>query len=175
MKKARSITRDRARPHSAVVVLDYAQRQKHRFLAKLDGGEELAVHLPRGSVLADGDVLETEDGGGVLVRAADEDVSTAETSDVLLLTRVAYHLGNRHVALQIEPGRVSYLHDHVLDDLARRLGATVGFRRAPFFPEAGAYGHGGGEHQHDHDHDHSHGHQHSHARIREHANGAKDH
>ena len=171
MKKAKSVARDRTRPHEAEVVLDYEHRQKHRFLATLAGGEELAVHLPRGTPLADGDVLVTEDGEGVLVRAAEEDLSTAETGDALLFARVAYHLGNRHVALQIEPGRLSYLHDHVLDDLARRLGAEVGFRRAAFCPEAGAYGQGGAER---HGHDHTHGHQHSHARIHEHANGAKE-
>jgi urease accessory protein len=172
MKTAKNVARDRSRPHTAVVTLDFEHRQKHRFLTTLAGGGELAVHLPRGTVLADGDVLETDDGESVLVRAADEDLSVAETPDVLLLTRVAYHLGNRHVALQIEPGRVSYLHDHVLDDLARRLGAEVGFRRAPFSPESGAYGHGG---THRHDHDHSHGHQHLHARIHGHENGAKGH
>jgi urease accessory protein len=172
MKKATRIARERARPTSAVVILDFEHRQKHRFLATLAGGEELAVQLPRGSVLADGDVLETEDGDCILVRAADEDLSVAETSDVLLLARVAYHLGNRHVALQIEPGRVSYLHDHVLDDLAHRLGAEVAFRRAPFSPESGAYGQGGG---HRHDHDASHGHEHLHAHGHEHENGAKTH
>ena len=169
MKKARTLSPDRARPSAHVVVLDFEHRQKHRFLATLEGGEELGVHLPRGTVLADGDVLVTDDGTAVLVRAADEELSVAATSDPLLLTRVAYHLGNRHVALRIELDRVSYLHDHVLDDMVRRLGAEVTFRRAPFVPEAGAYGnhvhrhthpnsHSRSDpHSHDHDHQHQHG------------------
>ena len=106
-------------------------------------------------------MLETEEGETFVVRAADEELSVAHAADPLLLTRVAYHLGNRHVALQIEPGRVSYLHDHVLDDMARRLGAAVSFRHAPFNPEAGAYGGHAGAHSHSHD-DHSHSHDHAH-------------
>jgi urease accessory protein len=171
MKTARSVTRETTPAPSGTVVLDFAHRQKHRFLATLGDGRELGVHLPRGTLLADGDVLRTEDGETILVRAADEELSVAESSDALLLTRVAYHLGNRHVALQIEPGRVSYLHDHVLDDMVLRLGARVSFRSAPFRPESGAYGGHAGSH--DHVHDHGHGHQHSHARIHDHTHGVK--
>jgi urease accessory protein len=188
MKTARSVTRETTPAPTAEVVLDFQRRQKHRFLTTLGDGRELGVHLPRGTVLSDGDLLRTEDGETILVRAADEEVSVAETSDALLLTRVAYHLGNRHVALQIEPGRVSYLHDHVLDDMVQRLGAKVSFRSVPFRPEPGAYGgHPGGHHGHghghegDHDHghghegehDHSHGHQHSHPRIHDLSRDAK--
>jgi urease accessory protein len=160
----RRASRIRSEPSPAprdVVVLDFDARQKHRFLAKLEGGEELAVQLPRGSVLTDGDVLETDDGGVVLVRAAAEPLSVARVAEPLHLARVAYHLGNRHVPLQIEPGRVSYRHDHVLDDLARRLGAEVSFEHAAFTPEGGAYGRGalhGHSHSHHHDHDHDHDH-----------------
>jgi urease accessory protein len=182
MKTARSVTREREPAPTGEVVLDFQRRQKHRFLATLTDGRELGVQLPRGTVLADGDLLRTEDGEMILVRAADEELSIAEASDPLLLTRVAYHLGNRHVALQIEPGRVSYLHDHVLDDMVQRLGAEVSFRAAPFRPESGAYGshpgghHGHGhDHDHDHDHDHSHGHQHSHPRIHDLSRDAKKH
>jgi urease accessory protein len=154
-----------------IVVLDFDARQKHRFLARLEGGAELAVELPRGTVLADGDFLETGVNAGVLVRAADEELSVARARDPLLLARVAYHLGNRHVALQIEAGCVKYRHDHVLDDLARRLGAEVGFEQAPFSPEGGAYGRGGHlehrhQHGHAHAHDHDHDHTHDHARRR---------
>ncbi len=151
-----------------VLVLDYDARQKHRFLAVLEGGAELRVLLPRGTVLADGDVLETDAGTRVLVRAADEALSVARTADPLLLARVAYHLGNRHVALRIEPGCLKYRHDHVLDDMARRLGAEVDFEQAPFLPEGGAYGGGHDGHAHDHDHDdvrepgHEHAHPHAH-------------
>lgn len=159
-----------------VVVLEFDARQKHRFLARLEGGGELGVELARGTVLADGDYLETGPGSGVLVRAADEELSVARTADALLLARVAYHLGNRHVALQIEPGCVKYRHDHVLDDMARRLGAQIDFEHAPFSPEGGAYGRGGhhehrGHHGHSHGHEHPHAHDHPPARSHTHAHG----
>jgi urease accessory protein len=143
-----------------VLVLAYDARQKHRFLATLEDGRELAVQLPRGSVLGDGDVLETNAGSHVLVRAAAETLSVARTADALLLARVAYHLGNRHVTLQIAPGCLRYRHDHVLDDMVRRLGVEVACEEAPFFPEGGAYGKGG--HAHAHAHGGEHGHDHAH-------------
>jgi urease accessory protein len=142
------------------VVLDWDARRRHRFRARLTSGEELGVHLPRGTPLADGDELEAEDGRRVRVRAALEALSVVSTEEPLRFARLAYHLGTRHVPLQLEPGRLLYRHDHVLDDLARRLGGTVTFLDAPFTPEGGAYGHGeaGHQHGHDHDHDHHHGH-----------------
>lgn len=135
--------------------LDYDARQKHRFRARLASGREIAVTLPRGTRLSDGDRLKLDDGRLVRVRAADEDLSVVTTQDPLLLARIAYHLGNRHVALAITSGRLAYGHDHVLDDLVRRLGAVVGFERAPFVPEGGAYG-GGASHHHSHSHAHDH-------------------
>jgi urease accessory protein len=142
------------------LVLDYDARQKHRFRATLASGVEVAVTLPRGTRLADGDHLLLSDGKFVRVRAAEEALSVVTTPDTLLLARVAYHLGNRHVALAIAPGRLEYGHDHVLDEMVRGLGAAVSFERAPFVPEGGAYG-GGGGHYHAHGDD-PHGHSHSH-------------
>jgi urease accessory protein len=163
MKRALGSTKAVPAELEGVVVLDFDARQKHRFLAKLEGGGELAVELPRGSVLADGDYLETGVNAGVLVRAAAEELSVARAADALLVARVAYHLGNRHVALQIEPTCVKYRHDHVLDDLCRRLGAEVSFESAPFSPEGGAYGRGGHREHRAHQHDHGHPHAHDHA------------
>lgn len=139
------------------LVLDYDARQRHRFRATLVSGVEVAVTLPRGTRLADGDHLRLSDGTFVRVRASEEALSVVSTADTLLLARVAYHLGNRHVALAIAPGRLAYGHDHVLDEMVRRLGAAVSFERAPFAPEGGAYGGGGGHHHHTHGEDH-HGH-----------------
>lgn len=139
--------------------LDYDARQKHRFRASLSNGEEIAVTLPRGTRLADGDRLKLGDGRFVRVRAAAEELSVVTTPDPLLLARIAYHLGNRHVALAITSGRLAYGHDHVLDDMVRRLGGTVAFERAPFVPEGGAYG-GGASHHHSHGDGHSHSHSH---------------
>lgn len=82
----------------------------------------------------------------ILVKAAVETVSTVTASNPLLLMRAAYHLGNRHVALQIDSDRLRYLHDHVLDTMLEQLGLSVVREQAPFEPETGAYG--GGHHHH---------------------------
>ncbi|HQU16899.1 MAG: urease accessory protein UreE [Chromatiales bacterium 21-64-14] len=135
----------------STVTLPFADRQRSRLRTQLDDGREAGLFLPRGTILRHGDLLRAEDGPLVRVRAAAEAVSTARHEDPWRLARACYHLGNRHVALQIGSGWVRYLHDHVLDALAVELGLQVVFERAPFEPEAGAFhgGHGGG---------HSHGH-----------------
>ncbi len=95
------------------------------------------------------------------MRAAAESLSVGATADQHLLARAAYHLGNRHVPLEIGAGFVAYGHDHVLDDMVRGLGLDVSSRVAPFEPESGAFQHAGsgGGHHHDdagngHDHHH---------------------
>ncbi|HEX4339583.1 MAG TPA: urease accessory protein UreE [Polyangiaceae bacterium] len=135
--------------------LPYDRRLHSRQRACMDGGEHIAVMLPRGSVLRDGDVLRCEGGRLVRVRAAPECVSRITVKNAVLLARAAYHLGNRHVPTQLGNGFVAYLHDHVLDDMITRLGFTVAVVNAPFEPEPGAYGQSG-EHSH-HGHTHSHG------------------
>ncbi len=140
------------------VTLSLDQRARSRLRVSLDDGRPAGILLPRGTLLADGDGLESDEGLQVRVRAALETLSRAETSDRLLLARACYHLGNRHVALQIEAGRLSYLHDQVLDRLVSGLGLRVRVEQAAFEPEPGAYdvrapGQGEGEH-HGHTHDH---------------------
>jgi urease accessory protein len=139
---------------SRSMTLPFERRAKSRLRAKLDDGTEVAVLLPRGTVLRGGDKLRADDGSIVAVVAAAESLSTVVSRDPWLLARAAYHLGNRHVALQIEPGRLRYEHDHVLDDLVRALGLEVTEESAPFEPEHGSYGgaHAHGAH-HDHDHE----------------------
>lgn len=132
----------------ATVTLTLEQRARSRLRVRLDDGREAGIFLDRGEGLRDGDCLVAEDGLVVRVRAARERVSTVVCADPHLLARACYHLGNRHVALQIEPGRLRYLHDHVLDDLVRGLGLTVTTEDAPFEPEPGAYG--GMAHGHGH-------------------------
>jgi urease accessory protein len=144
------------------LVLPFDQRSRSRFRARLVSGEEVGVQLTRGQILRDGDRLLAEDGRVVEVRAAPESVSTLRTPDARLLARAAYHLGNRHVALQVGDGWLRYGHDHVLDDMVRGLGAAITVEQAPFEPEAGAY-HGGHEHApHDHGHSHEHTPEHGH-------------
>ena len=94
------------------------------------------------------DLLASVDGTIVVVRAAAEPVSEVRCDDPLLLARACYHLGNRHVPLQIEPGFVRYQHDHVLDEMLQGLGLSVAVCQAPFEPEPGAYGGHGHSHSH---------------------------
>ena len=119
--------------------LPFGERSKSRLRAVLDNGEEAGLFLERGSILRGGDLLLADDGRIVEVQAADESVSTVHTRDGLLLARACYHLGNRHVALQIGPGWLRYQHDHVLDDMLRGFGLEVRVELAPFEPEGGAY------------------------------------
>ena len=146
------------RPAQLRLVLPFELRRRSRFRARLADGEEVGVVLARGQMLRGGDLLLTSDGRVVEIGAANESVTTVRAADARLLARVAYHLGNRHVALQIGAGWLRYRHDHVLDEMARGLGAELTVEQAPFEPEAGAYG--GAAHAHAHEpeqHDHEHG------------------
>jgi len=148
-------------PTNATLVLPYDIRQKSRFRAVLDDGREAAVLLPRRSILRDGDVVEG-DATRVLVRAALESVSVASSPDRLLLARAAYHMGNRHVPLQIKTHCIVYQRDHVLDRMLGDLGLSVTTAILPFDPETGAYGHSS-IHSHAAHDTHSHGdHEHCH-------------
>lgn len=135
--------------------LDYAERCRSRLRVQLDDGSEAGLFLPRGTVLRGGDVLVSEDGTRVRVRAADEALYEARPpasaeDPAFDLLRAAYHLGNRHVPVQLEPDRLVLERDPVLRQMLQRLGLDVIGITAPFEPEAGAYG---GGHRHDHDAD----------------------
>ena len=143
---------------SATLTLPLEHRIRSRFRVRLDDGREVGVFLERGTLLRDGDLLANDDGLTVQVRAAAEPLSSARASNPLLLARACYHLGNRHVPLQIAAEWVRYQPDPVLDEMLRRLGLEVSSERAPFDPEPGAYG---GQ-AHGHGHDDSHGHRHEH-------------
>jgi urease accessory protein len=134
------------------LTLPLEKRIRSRLRANLDDGREAGLFLERGQVLRDGDLLASADGLVVQVRAAAEPVSEVACPDPLLLARACYHLGNRHVALQIREGRLRYQHDHVLDELLRGLGLEPSFAEAPFEPEPGAYG--GSAHGHPGSHGH---------------------
>jgi urease accessory protein len=120
------------------VILSFDQRQKSRLRAKLESGEEVALVLPRGRVLRGGDRVTTTDGRVVEIVGAPEKLLHIEASS---LARIAYHLGNRHVPVQVGEGYLRIAEDHVLEDMLRGLGARVSHVEAPFEPEAGAYGH----------------------------------
>jgi urease accessory protein len=170
-------------PHQATLTLPFELRQKSRLRVCLDSGEDAAVIVARGRVLRGGDLLRSDDGTVVRVQAAAERVSTVHAADPAALARAAYHLGNRHVAVQVGSGFLRYQHDHVLDDMVRALGVEVSVERAAFEPEGGAYGQHPSGHGHGHDphsldaHTHAHthdphapeGHAHSHRHPHGHA------
>ena len=152
------------------VELDWDTRCKSRFEATDSSQRRLGVFLPRGSVVRGGDVLVAEDGSLVRVVAAAQPVLVVrhcpEHGSPFDLLRAAYHLGNRHVALELRPDHLKLERDHVLADMLRHMHLLVSEESAAFEPEGGAYGAGGHGHEHEHDghgHDHDHDHYHGHA------------
>jgi len=135
------------------LTLPWSLRQRSRFRTQLDGGGEVGVFLSRGEVLMDGDRLETEDGRCVRVVAACEDVAVARGCDARELAKACYHLGNRHVPLEIAGDCVRFQPDHVLEDMLRDLGLAVRRESTRFQPEPGAYGQRGHSHSHEPSHD----------------------
>jgi urease accessory protein len=151
---------------AATVELDWDVRQKSRFDATDSQGRTLGIFLPRGTVVRGGDVLVADDGSLVRVIAAPQPVLVitpcAEHGTPFDLMRAAYHLGNRHVQIELTPTHLKIEPDHVLGDMLRAMHLIVREGVEAFEPEGGAYaaqGHGGHAH-HDHGHDHSHGHVH---------------
>jgi len=133
------------------LTLPLEQRVRSRLRVTLDDGRPAGVFLERGQILRDGDLLADAEGAVVLVRSAAEPLSEVRCDDPLSLARACYHLGNRHVALQIENGALRYQHDHVLDEMLRGLGLQPRPVELPFEPEPGAYGvHGHDAHSHEH-------------------------
>jgi urease accessory protein len=151
---------------AATLALDWDTRQKSRFDAEDSQGRTLAVFLPRGSVVRGGDVLVTEDGSLVAVQAAPQPVMVvrpcAEHGQPFDLLRAAYHLGNRHVPVDLRADRLQFEPDPVLAEMLRRMHLTVTEEQAGFEPEGGAYQAGGHNHGHGEAHGHDHGAAHSH-------------
>jgi len=154
---------------AATVELDWDVRQKSRFAATDSSGRELGIFLPRGTVVRGGDVLVAEDGSLIKVIAAPQAVlritACTEHGTPFDLTRAAYHLGNRHVPIELQPDHLKIEPDHVLADMLRAMHLTVVEQQATFEPEGGAYSQGG----HSHGHGHAHGHEAGHAHPHEHA------
>ncbi len=145
--------------------LPFESRRKSRLRTMLASGEEVALMLPRGEVLRGGDLVTASDGRVIEVVAQPERLLHIETKE---LAKAAYHLGNRHVPVEVGDGYLRIAEDHVLEEMLKKLGARVTRVEAPFEPEAGAYG--GGHHAHGeseprihehHDH-HHHPHHHDH-------------
>ncbi len=128
---------------TTTLTLPFELRQRTRQRLRLDDGREAALLLPRGMVLRGGDRLRADNGEVIAVQAAAEEVSAVFSANPVQLARAAYHLGNRHVAVQVGAGWLRYPRDHVLDHMVREMGMKIVHETAPFEPEAGAY--------HDHD------------------------
>jgi len=153
---------------AATLELDWDVRQKSRFKATDSAGRSIGVFLPRGTVLRGGDVLVTEDGSLVRVIAAPQAVlkitHCTQHGTPYDLIRAAYHLGNRHVPIELKPDHLKIEPDHVLADMLRAMHLIVHAVDESFEPENGAYATGGygHGHSHGHAHDHDHGHEHGH-------------
>ena len=124
------------------VTLSFEARCKSRLLLRLDSGETAALIVERGRLLRGGERVRTEDGRDVQIVAMEEALLEASSDDPVAIAKAAYHLGNRHVAVQVMPSRLRFLDDHVLGDMVKGLGLRVASVRAAFEPEGGAYGHG---------------------------------
>ena len=168
---------------AASVELDWDVRQKSRFDATDSQGRPLGVFLPRGMVVRGGDVLVAEDGSLILVHAALQPVLVVkhctEHGSPFDLLRAAYHLGNRHVQLELKADHLQLEPDHVLADMLRQMHLIVTEARAAFEPESGAYAVGASAHSHaSHDHEHGHEHKaearHDHDHKHDHAHGYGD-
>ena len=151
--------------------LPFESRQKSRLRAKLASGEEVALMLPRGEILRGGDLVTASDGRVIEVVSEQEKLLHIECATPAALAKAAYHLGNRHVPVEVGEGYLRIAPDHVLEEMLKGLGAKLRPIEAPFEPEAGAYGgahgheetgHGGKIHEFGHDHDHDHDHHHHH-------------
>jgi urease accessory protein len=139
---------------ASTLELDWDVRQKSRFDATDSLGRQLGVFLPRGTLVRGGDVLVAEDGSMVRVIAAPQAVlritACAAHGSPFDLTRAAYHLGNRHVPIELKPDHLKIEPDHVLADLLRAMHLTVQEVEEAFEPEGGAYSSAGHSHEHSH-------------------------
>ncbi len=142
-------------PATERLTLTFELRCKARLRTRLDSGEEVGLFLERGLILRGGDKLLGQDGRVVEIRPALEAVMEGRADDPVLIARAAYHLGNRHVPVQVgvdeHSGFLRFGRDHVLGEMVEGLGLVVTDIEAPFEPESGAYGgHGGHAHPHGH-------------------------
>jgi len=166
---------------AAHLELDWDVRQKSRFDATASDERHVGVFLPRGTVVRGGDVLVTQDGSLLRVVAAPQSVlkitHCATHGSPFDLTRAAYHLGNRHVPIELKPDHLKIEPDHVLADMLRAMHLTVVEVREPFEPEGGAYTAHAGGHAHHHGHGHADDHQHetATAAVHEHDHGHSHH
>lgn len=156
---------------TATITLDREQRYRRRVVLATDAGAEFLLDLPEATYLAEGDAVQGE-AGLIIIKAAAEPLLEIHAHGPRALARIAWHIGNRHIAAEVTDSAIYIQPDHVLEEMIRGLGGHVHHVSRPFEPEGGAYGghtslqhghsHGGHSHSHEHDHDHGHGHSHDH-------------
>jgi urease accessory protein len=144
------------------VALDAHDRHRRRVVLTAERGTTFLLDLPQATALRDGDGLVLDDGGIVRVVGRPEPLVEIAAADAHELARLAWHIGNRHVDVQIVGDRLRIRRDHVIEDMLRGLRARLSAIEAPFDPELGAYEHQHHGHGHDHAHDHHDGHGHDH-------------
>ena len=130
------------------VTLAFDDRFRRRIQLTDDSGAPFLLDLARAVVLNHGDTLELDDGTFLQVRAADEDLAEVSCDAPETLARIAWHLGNRHLPVQIGASGIRLRWDHVIVDMLKGLGADVARVKAPFTPESGAYAHDSHAHHH---------------------------
>jgi len=140
------------------ILIDFDRRHRRRIVLATEAGQDILLDLPQAVRLRDGDGLLLDGSGIVLVQARPEPLLDIHTHDAAALVRIAWHLGNRHLPVQLLGAHLRIRRDHVIADMVRTLGGHVAEIEAPFDPEAGAYA-GGHSHSHDDD-DHAHPHAH---------------
>jgi len=138
------------------VVLSFDDRFRRRIRIEVAAIGDVLLDLPHARILRDGDALRLDDGRIVAIRAADEPLMEVRAPSPILLMRLAWHIGNRHLPARLDADRILLRHDHVIAAMLRGLGGTVTEIRAPFDPEGGAYASpapdGHGDHHHHHHH-----------------------
>jgi len=149
------------RPVADTVILDYAQRNAQKIAVTGVKGGTFEIELQQPVHLRTDDLLVLDDGTLVEVVAAPEPLIEARAADIAGLSRLAWHLGDRHVPVQVLANRIRVQHAPAIEVLLKSLGAKLTMIEAPFEPEGGAYASSHG-HDHDHAHDHNHGHTHGH-------------
>jgi urease accessory protein len=164
---------------ATTVELDWDVRQKSRFEVTDSNGRSIGVFLPRGTVLRGGDVLVAADGSLIQVWAAPQQVlritHCQNHGTPFDLIRAAYHLGNRHVPIELKPDFLQIEPDHVLADMLRAMHLIVNPVDAPFEPENGAYATGGQALHHGHEHHAQEAHGHGHGHVHSHGHDDHDH
>ncbi len=141
-------------PPADTVLIDFDRRHRRRIQLTTESGADLLLDLPQAARLRDGDGLVVEGGGIVLVKARPEPLLDIHAHDAAGLVRIAWHLGNRHLPVQLLGSHIRIREDHVIAEMVRGLGGHVHAIDAPFDPEAGAYAGGHQHHHDDDDHDH---------------------